>query len=170
MNILYVVATALTVSVDALIVGYSVSISAPKNYLLPATVAIVTYFMCVVASLAGALLQEFLQGYVKYVGGIILAALGLNALRNSETQVLHNTSFAQCLITGFGVGLDGAVANLTLVSSLNDVFFVPALFALTHFFAIYVGQYLASNVKIKKANVFSAVMFFILAAIKLADL
>ena len=154
MNLLYVVATALTVSVDALVVGYSVSLSARKNCMLPLTVAIVTYFMCLVASLAGSLLQDFLKGYVKYVGAAILVALGVNALRKKEDGSLQSAEFSQCLLTGFGVGIDGAVANLMLVQNLSDVLFVPALFAVTHFFAIYFGQCLAKNTKIEKPTFF----------------
>ena len=171
LNILYVIATALTVSVDALIVGYSASLATKKNFLLPVTVAIVTYFMCLAASLAGRLLQNFLQDYVQYFGAAILALLGIGALRKKQTQTfsLHDVNFTQCLMTGFGVGLDGAVTNLTLVQNLSDVFFIPALFAVTHFFAIYAGQCLAKNTKIEKANIFSAVMFFLLAAVKLAN-
>ena len=176
MNLPYVIATALTVSIDALVVGYSVAISAKENYLLPITVAVVTYLMCLVASFAGTLLQGFLKEYVKYFGAIILAGLGVNALRKKDDDAfgaansLGNTNFTQCLVTGVGVGLDGAVTNLTLVANLADVFFVPALFAVTHFFAIYAGQRLARNNKIEKANLFSAAMFFLLAALKLADL
>ena len=115
-------------------------------------------------------MQEFFQGYVKYIGAIILAGLGANALRKNETDNLKDTDFAQCLATGFGVGLDGAVANLTLAQNISDVIFVPALFAVTHFVAIFIGQCLAKNTKVEKANIFSAVMFFVLAAVKIADL
>lgn len=172
MNILYVIATALTVSVDALIVGYSLSISAKRTIALPLTVAIVTYLMCLVASLLGSLLHEFLQGYVKYVGAIILVGLGINALKKKQEQnfTIQHADFAQYLATGFGVGLDGAVTNLMLVKTIEDIIFVPALFAITHFIAIYVGQCLAENTKLEKANVFSAAMFFALAAVKLIDI
>lgn len=160
----------MTVSVDALIVGYSVSLARRKNFALPLTVAAVTYILCLAASLAGTLLQEFLQGYVKYIGAIILVELGLDALRRKETYTLQEGNFAQCLATGFGVGLDGAVATLTLVQSVEDILFTPILFAVTHFAAIFIGQCLAKNTKLEKANIFSAVMFFVLAAVKLADL
>lgn len=165
----YVIATALTVSVDALIVGYSVSLATQRNFALPLTVAVITYFMCLAASIAGTLLQGFLKNYVRYIGGVILVGLGLSALRK-KSETTQNSNFAQCLLTGFGVGVDGAIANLTLVESVADIIFVPALFAITHFVAIYVGQSLAQNTKIEKANIFSAIMFFVLAAVKFADL
>ena len=170
MNIPYVVATALTVSVDALIVGYSASLSARKKFLLPVTVAIVTYFLCLMTSLAGALLQGFLKDYVKYIGAAILLGLGINALCAKDADTVLDGNFAQCLLTGFGVGIDGAVANLTLVRNFSDIIFTPVLFAVTHFAAIYIGQCLAKNTKIEKANIFSAVMFFVLAVVKLIDL
>lgn len=170
MNLLYVIATALTVSVDALIVGYSVSLARRKNFVLPLTVAFVTYVLCLAASLAGTLLREFLQDYVRYIGAAILVWLGVDALRRKETRTLQEGNFSQCLATGFGVGLDGAVATLTLVKGVEDILFTPVLFAVTHFVAIFIGQCLAKNTKMEKANVFSAVMFFVLAVVKLADL
>lgn len=171
MNLLFVIVTAFTVSVDSLIAGFSLSLNKRKSLVLPLTVALVTYLLCTAASLAGTLLRDALQSYVKFIGAGILLCLGVvNLLKREETEFCE-ISVTQCFAIGFSVGLDGAVATLSLVlQGIGNAFVVPLLMALTHFVTVFAGQRLAQTARIKRANLISAVLFFVLAAIKLFEL
>lgn len=171
MNVLFVIVTAVTVSVDSLIAGFSLSLNKPKSLVLPFTVALVTYLLCTAASLAGTLLRDVLQDYVKFIGaGILLCLAVVNLLKREETG-FDKISATQCFAIGFSVGLDGAVATLSLVlQGVGDAFFVPLVMAFTHFVTVFVGQRLAQRAKLRHANYFSAALFFVLAIIKLLDL
>ena len=171
MNVLYVLATAVTVSIDSFFAGFSLSLNKRNNLTLPLTVALVTYVLCLAASFAGVLLRDFLQNYVKYAGALIMLVLGVANLVKKENEALRDVSFLQCFAIGVSVGFDGATATLSLViQNIGDVVFTPVLVATTHFFTVWAGQHLAQYTKLQKANVFAAVMFFVLASIKLFEL
>lgn len=169
MNTLYVIFTAVCVSVDSFIAGFSLSLNKRKTLTLPLTVAVVTFVMCLLAGLLATLLQEILQQYGGFIGAGILICLGIANLFRQNSQTLENVSFLQCFAIGFGVGLDGAAATLSLVlQGMGDALTVSLVVALTHFFTVFLGQHLATkNIPAKHTNIFAAVTFFILAAIKL---
>ncbi len=170
MNTLYVVATAITVSLDSFIVGFSLSLNQRKNFVLPLTVALVTYLMCLLVGLAGYILQDYLQNYVNYIGGTIMLCLGIaNLIKKSEEP--KSANFLQCLSIGISVGLDGATAMLSVtLQNVSDIILVPIIFATTHYFAVFVGQHLARNIKITYTNIIASIMFFLLAAVKFLGL
>lgn len=171
MNLPFVLLTAITVSIDSFVAGFSLALNKSKNLALPITVAFVTYWMCLAASWAGNLLRPLLENCVKYVGAVILFALGLSNLAKREEDKICQINFSQCVAIGVGVGMDGAAAALSLVmQGVGDTVFLPILFAATHFATVFAGQKLAQLAKPQKTNVFSAVMFFVLGTIKLFDL
>lgn len=172
MNVLYVVFTAVCVSVDSFIAGFTLSINKRKSITLPLTVAAVTFVMCLAAGVAATLLNGVLQQYGSFIGASILICLGIASLfKQNDSQTLSNVSFLHCFAIGFGVGLDGAAATLSLVlQGMGDALTVALIVALTHFFTVFAGQQLASkNIPSKHTNLFAAIMFFALAAIKLFD-
>ncbi len=170
MNLPFVLLTAITVSIDSFVAGFSLSLNKRKSLMLPLTVAIVTYWMCLIAGWAGSLLRPLLQNYVKYIGAIILFALGLSNLAKKEDSEMQQIGFSKCIAIGVGVGLDGAAADLSLVmQGIGDTVFLPILFALTHFVTVFIGQRLAQFAKPKKSNILSALLFLMLGTIKLFD-
>ena len=170
MNVILIVITAFTVSIDSFIAGFSLSINKRKKISLPIIVAVVTYALCLVASLTGALLKDFLQSYVQVIGAGILIILGISNLFRQESTTLKVVTLSESFAIGFGVGMDGAAAALSLtIQGVGDVIFTPLLFAAMHFATVFAGQSLAQASKLNKANVVSSVMFFILAALKIID-
>lgn len=171
MNLIFVLLTAITVSIDSFVAGFSLALNKQKNITLPLTVALVTFWMCLSACFLGNLLRPLLLGYVRYVGAAILFGLGICNLLKKESAALGKISFSQCLAIGCGVGLDGAAAALSLVlQGMGDTLFLSVLIAATHFVTVFAGQRLAQIAKPKHANVFSAAILFVLGALKLCDL
>lgn len=168
MNLIYIIATAATVSIDSFIAGFSLSLNTKKSLTLPLTVAAVTYILCEIAALLGILLKNVLQNYVGIIGGGILIALGIVNLFKKENITLSSLSFSQCFAIGVGVGFDGAAACLSLVlQGIGDRLFTPIFFAVTHFATVFLGQRLAQSARVEHANVISACMFFVLAGVKI---
>lgn len=168
MNILFVIFTAVCVSIDSFIAGFTLSINKRKSITLPLTVALVTFVMCLVAGIAATLLGGILAQYGSMLGATILVCLGIANLFRQNSQSLHSVSFLQCFAIGFGVGLDGAAATLSLVlQGMGNALVISLIVAVTHFFTVFLGQQLATkNIPAKHTNVFAAVMFFALAALK----
>lgn len=169
MNTLYVIFTAVCVSVDSFIAGFSLSLNKRKSLALPLTVAAVTLVMCLIAGMLATLLQDALEQYGGFIGACILVCLGIANLFRQNSQTLDDVSFLQCFAIGFGVGLDGAAATLSLVlQGMGDALTVSLVVALTHFFTVFLGQHLATkNIPAKHTNVFASITFFVLAAMKL---
>ena len=129
MDFLFVTITAITVSVDSFVAGFSLSLNKKRNLQLPMTVAAVTYLLCVVACIVGQILRPFLENYVKYFGAAILFALGAMSVVRQEGICLSDISFGQCVAIGVSVGFDGAAACLSLaVQGLGNVLTLPLLF------------------------------------------
>lgn len=171
MDFLFVTITAITVSVDSFVAGFSLSLNKKRNLQLPMTVAAVTYLLCVVACIVGQILRPFLENYVKYFGAAILFALGAMSVVRQEGICLSDISFGQCVAIGVSVGFDGAAACLSLaVQGLGNVLTLPLLFAATHFTAVFSGQSLAGTKRPQNTNYLSGGMFFVLCVVKLLDL
>lgn len=171
MNLIFAVLTAITVSVDSFVAGFSLSVNKQKDLTLPLTVAIVTFWMCIVACRLGSLLRPLLADYGRYAGAFILFALAFANLLKKENAALGKISFSQCVAIGCGVGTDGAAAALSLsLQGMGDTLFLSLLIAFTHFMTVFAGQSLAQIAKPKNANVFSAAILLILGALKLCDL
>lgn len=161
------VATSLTVSVDAFFAGFSAGIGNKNNNALLAAVAVITYLFCLAACLLGNALSKLLDQTATYFGAAILIVLGIcNLLERQQAP-----SAMQCIATGVSVALDGAAAALSLsLQNVGNAILTPVLFAATHLFAVFLGKTTAKTVHCAKANVLSAITLFILAAIRLAEL
>lgn len=170
MNVLYVIATAITVSIDSFIAGFSIALNKKKNLTLPLTVACVTYILCVTASVAGTLLKDFLENYVGFIGMAIMLCLGTVNLFKPQNENLQTISFTQCIFVGFAVGMDGAAAALSLtLQGIGDIVFTPILFSFTHFLTVHLGQCFAGSTKLHHTNYISAAIFYFLAIIRILE-
>ena len=168
MIILTVAITAIIVSLDSFVAGFSLSLNKKANLMLPSAVALITLLLCLVTTLVGTFLERYLGKYVDYFGAAILVLLAVMSLvkKDEETTSLQSVTLAESCAIGVAVGMDAAVANLSL--AVNGVgLLAPLVFAVTHFFTVLLGQILAKKVQLKHTNVFSAVILFVLAVTKI---
>lgn len=160
--------TAVIVSLDSFVAGFSVSLNRKSTTTLPAAVALITLLLCVATSIVGSYIAQGVERYVNYLAAALLALLAVFNLRKDDDDEarLSSVSLAQSLAIGVSVGMDAAVANLSL--SLNGVgLLAPIVFAVTHYFTVFLGQVLAQKVELKYSNYFSAAILLTLAVSKL---
>ena len=169
-NLLTIAVTAVIVSLDSFVAGFSLSLNKKANLVLPSAVALITLLLCLATTLIGEMLHGYLGKVVDYFGAALLALLALvNLVRNDEGEQQANLSavtLRDSLTIGVAVGMDAAVANLSL-ALLGVGLLAPIVFAVTHFFTVLLGQALARKVHLEHTNVFSAVILLALAISKM---
>ena len=168
-NLLTVAVTAVIVSLDSFVAGFSMSLNRKANTVLPSAVALITLLLCLLTTLIGRYLSQYIEQYVNYIAAALLALLALfNLFKKDEGEAtrLKSVTLGESFTIGVSVGMDAAVANLSL--SLNGVgLLAPIVFAVTHYFTVFLGQLLAQKVELKYSNFFSAAILLALAVSKL---
>ena len=168
-NLLTIAVTAVIVSLDSFVAGFSLSLNKKANLMLPSAVALITLVLCLATTLIGQLLQGYLGKVVDYFGAGLLALLALISLTkgdDDEKANLSTVTMSESLTIGVAVGMDAAVANLSL-ALLGVGLLAPIVFAITHFFTVLLGQLLARKVKLEHTNIFSAVILMALSISKM---
>lgn len=147
----YLLLTSLTVSIDSLVCGFSLSMSKTKKLPVVLGIAVTVFIMCLITNYLTAFLADKITEKTACLGGLILIGVGLyNLLKpKDETKPLRGGSY-QSIATGFAVGLDGALANMSLSLMGINYFYVPVIIAVTHAVMIYVGILLSETYLAKK--------------------
>ena len=173
--IYYILLTAITVSIDSLICGFSLALSCKRKLMVILGVALTVFVMCLIANYSTVLLHDKLNEKTVAFGGLILILVGIYNLlkKNDDNTVYHDNPLTTALITGFAVGLDGALGNLSLsLMGIND-FYVPIVIALMHVLLIYLGIVLSNTKlisKVKKFEFVAPVILILLGCYKLISL
>lgn len=167
-NILIVTVTAVVVSLDSFMAGFSLSLNKKNSQLLPTAVALITLLLCLVTTFIGSILVKHLNQIANYVGAALLLLLAvLSIVKRDETNnKLSDVTLGESLTIGIAVGMDAAVANLSLAGS-NVALIAPIVFGVTHYVTVLLGQLLAKKIRLEHTNVFSAVILVILAISKI---
>ena len=171
MNLIFLLSTAVAVSIDSFICGFTVSFKCEKKLPLLFGITLVVFALCLITNYLGVYLSEFLTEKTANLGGIILIAIGVyNLFSKEKTQIETKSILKQSLLLGFGVGLDGAFGNLSLALMGYNSFFVPVTIALTHLLLIGMGVFLSERhfLKIfKKLDFIPSLILILLGLYKL---
>ena len=176
-NLLTVAVTAVIVSIDSFVAGFSMSLNRKMGPTLPSAVAFITLILCILTSVIGRYLSNYVEKYVDYIAAALLALLALFNLFKKEEEAttrLKDITLYESMTIGVSVGMDASVANLSLALDGSSVLAIagvsllaPIVFAITHYFTVFFGQLLAQKVELKYSNYFSATILFALAVSKL---
>ena len=184
-SLLTIAVTAVIVSLDSFVAGFSMSLNRKVGTALPSAVALITLLLCLATSLIGRYLSQYVEQYVDYIAAALLAMLAIyNLFKKDEEQAsrLKSVTLGESLTIGVSVGMDAAVANLSLsldagsstsavgagaVSFGGVALLAPIIFGVTHYFTVFLGQVMAQKVELKYSNYFSAAILFALAVSKL---
>ena len=150
----YLIMTAITVSIDSFVCGFSLSFNNKNKFLLISIITLTVFVMCTIVNYSTQIFATSLNEKTTCLGGILLICLGLYNLikRKSKCDDKQNSRgvISQAIITGFAVGLDGAFANLSLSLMGMNQFFVPLTIAFTHGIMITFGILLSNTSLAKK--------------------
>ena len=151
----FLIITALTVSIDSFICGFSLSFTYRKKYPIVLIIALTVFVMCATTNYLTVLFKDFINEQTASLGGIILIGVGFfNLLRSRKSQDYNNlsekASFYRIFLIGFAVGMDGALANLSLALMSINQFYVPITISLMHALMIWLGILLSNTSLAKK--------------------
>ena len=148
----YLLITAITVSIDSLFCGLSLRMNKIKKLTLVLGIALTVFIMCTIANYLALFLFDYLNEKTASFGGVLLILVGLYNLfkKDDGKEKPLSNSIKQTLVIGFSVGLDGALANLSLALMGINAFYVPITIALTHALMIWIGILIANTRIIKK--------------------
>ena len=173
MNILFLLATALTVSADSFFCGYSLSLGSRRRTMIVCGIVLTVFVLCAAANLLGNLLSGIFTEEVAAAGGMILIAVGVyNMIYSGKEEFGEDHILNKSLIVGFAVGLDGAAATLSLSLMGYAEFYVPLLITATHFVTIVLGSALSETKflgKLKNYRAAPPLMLIALGAYKLVS-
>ncbi len=174
----FLLITALTVSIDSFICGFSISFSSRKKYPIVLIIALTVLVMCLITNYLTVLLKNFLTEETASLGGIILICVGIfNLLRSirqkKQEQKADKFSYNKIFFVGIAVGLDGALANLSLALMSINEFYVPITIAVMHAVMIWLGIILSNTFlakKIGKIEFLPPIILILLGGYKLLGL
>ncbi len=163
--IYYLLITALTVSIDSLVCGFSLSFGSGKKIRVVAGIALTVFAMCLFTNYLTAFFADYLSEKTASIGGLILIGVGIYNLLKKDGGFKNVGGAKQIALTGFAVGLDGALANLSLSLMGINAFYVPVTIALMHALMIALGIALAQTPFSRKICKFDFIPPLILIAL-----
>ena len=174
----FLIITALTVSIDSFICGFSLSFSSKRKYPIVLIIALTVFAMCAITNYLTILLKDFINEQTASLGGIILIGVGLiNLLKSRKKQnyngINEKSSFYKIFLIGLAVGLDGALANLSLALMSINEFYVPITIAIMHAIMIWLGIILSNTFfarKFGKIEFLPPIILILLGGYKLLGL
>ena len=144
--------TAFTVSIDSFVCGFALSLRNCKKFHIILGIFFTVLAMCFITNYLAIFLADIITEKTASLGGIILILVGIFNLVKKDEKSNSNSHSAlkQSLVSGFAVGLDGALANLSLSLMGINAFFVPITIALMHALTISFGVILSQTKLAKK--------------------
>lgn len=156
----FLILTALTVSIDSFVCGFSLSFISKKKLPIILTIACTVFIMCLITNYAPIFLNKYLTESSAVIGGIILILIGAYNFVKSfkKNEIVKETSGrGQIMLSGIAVGIDGSLANLSLSLMHINKLYVPMLIAFMHALMIWLGIILSQT---KLAKKFAKIEFF----------
>lgn len=174
MDLLFLFSTALAVSIDSFVCGFSLGLNARRKLPVVLGIALTVFLMCLITDALGTSLSGILNEDVAALGGLVLIGVAIfNLMPRREGKNTAHDPFRQSVVVGLAVGLDGACANFSLALMGYTGVVVPALIALLHAAMIYLGISLSDTNALsffKKADFLSPLILALLGLYKLSAL
>lgn len=149
----FLILTTITVSLDSFFCGFSLAFNKSKKFPIVLGIAFTVFLMCLIANYGALFLSEFLTQKTACLGGIILIAVGIyNLIKKERIEGYEGGTLRQAILLGFAVGLDGALANLSLSLMGTNAFYVPVFIAGMHALTITLGILLAKTKLVAGVN------------------
>lgn len=172
----FLIITAITVSLDSFACGICLTKENDQPVFIVAVITLTVFLMCLFASLFARAAATLLTEKSAALGGILLIAIGFADIfkrkQNAPEQITvpsRNKYFG----VGFAVGLDGALANLSLSLMGFDSLFAPLIISLMHGVAVSFGILIGKIIKKNKSfnfDLLSSFALIVMGTLKLFEL
>ncbi len=167
--------TAITVSIDSFVCGFSLSFTTNKKLPVILGIALTVFVMCLITNYLTFLFVDKITEKTASLGGIILIGVGIyNLLKKEDVKSLKpRSALKQSILTGIAVGIDGATANLSLSLMGLNAIYVPITIAVCHALMIWLGILLAKIIppsKFAKIGFLPPLILILLGGYKLLGL
>ena len=141
----YLLIVAITVSIDSLFCG--ISLSCEKHFFKTSLKIIsVVFAMCLIATYLGGIFKKLLAFNTEILGGFLFVFLAIVSL------FLKKESSTEFFCLGFAIGLDGSCANFSLSLMGYTSFLVPLTLTFFHYLFLVIGYFLTKFKGIKKLS------------------
>lgn len=172
----FLILTAFTVSIDSFACGFSLAKGKNNVFTLVSVITFTVFFMCLIANYFALFALNFLTEKTAALGGLLLISVGVYDLLKKEEEprlsLPKKSGIRKTFGVGFAVGLDGALANLSLSLMGLNAIYVPIIIALMHGVMIETGAIVSGFVKKNKkfnADLLSSLILIALGAFKFLD-
>lgn len=142
---IFLTVTTLAVSLDSMLVGFAVGVKSRFSLVFSFTVSVITFVLCAAAVWIGTLLDRWLGQIVNDIGAVFLIIIGIADFLKKEGGVKGAPTAKESVTLGVAVGLDAAIANLSLCLMGYTSLLIPLFFAAAHFVMVSLG-YIVANV------------------------
>lgn len=135
MNLLFLTATALTLSVDSFLCCFCLPDNGYKKLQIILLTTVFVFFVSVAAYLLGDIIAGFVPEKLSGIGAIALIIIGCcNFMTTYSPKKSKTTSggASTYLIIGFALGIDNAFAILSISVTDYPFFLVPIIFTAAH--------------------------------------
>ncbi len=143
MNILFLTATALTLSIDSFICGFSLAGNGDKKAKILLLTTCIVFCVGAAAYLLGDIVSDIMHGRLSDAGGFALIAIGgynlVKTYSHSDKTYSENENAAEYALTGFALGADNAFAILSLSAAQYPALAVPLVFTAAHAVLMWAG-------------------------------
>lgn len=136
----FLLVTAFTVSIDSFVCGFSLSKDKQNKFLIVLIIALTVFLMCLITNYSAIFFSDILNEKNTWIGGAILTLIGIyNLIKKEDNSTHFSGTFSEAFLSGFAVGLDGSIANLSLALMGINSFYVPVVIALMHAIMVSLG-------------------------------
>lgn len=171
MSILFLLITAITVSIDSFFGGLSLSVKTKNKLLSLLGVVLAVFTVCFLGSTFGELFGKLLENYASVFSGFILLLVGIVGVFTckNEKELGGGASFLSSLVVGFSVGLDGAVGCFSLTSAGYNPYLTCSLITLVHALLMIISFLIADKIpkKIKRCKILPPLILIFLGFYKI---
>lgn len=174
MEILILLTTAFTVSLDSFFCGLSMSIKTKDNFKFILGISLSVFTLCILGRFIGIKTSNALLNYSEMVGGSILIIIALfgfiENLNKSEYSTPCKNLFLESIIIGFAIGLDGSAGCISLALSGYTSILVPVLITIVHVILLNVAILISKTKVAKTLNKYKftpQIILFLLGCFKI---
>ena len=166
----FLILTAFAVSIDSMVVGFSIGLKTKKTWFFSFVASFATLLLCLASNLIASLAKDGYDLVLKIIGSLFLIFAGIANFAKKQDTMPDKLCIKECFSLGFAVGIDAGIANLSVCLLGYTQLWIPFLFATTHFATISLGSKIANaklTNKLKNTNKISGFLLVCLGLFKL---